>query len=201
MPTWIETLNRSLFLWMNASPESPAGLIAVARIGANDLIFVAPVILLGLWFTGSYAGKAQALRAVLTALIALVLGSLCGTFYFHPRPFMVPLGHSWITHAPDYSFPSDHATLLFSLALSLLFSGAKKVGGCMLALALIVAWSRVYVGVHFPLDMVGALFVAGVAYLLVVPLWRAVGEPLTQRCEILYTRYLGWLPIKGLSKS
>ncbi|EOG4239629.1 phosphatase PAP2 family protein [Salmonella enterica subsp. enterica serovar Newport] len=122
------------------------------------------------------------------------MGFICTTLWFHPRPFMVPLGHTWIYHAPETSFPSDHATLFFSAGLSLLLSGARVSGGLILLLSLFVAWSRVFLGVHFPLDMAGAALVAVLACLLVRPLWRHLGEPLTSFCESISSRLFSWLP-------
>jgi undecaprenyl-diphosphatase len=74
--------------------------------------------------------------------------------------------HLLIPHAADPSFPSDHATLAFSLAFSLLFAN-RRVGLLMLGLALITGISRVYVGVHYPGDILGAMALSLAAAYLV----------------------------------
>lgn len=81
------------------------------------------------------------------------------------------LGHQYMAHVPEASFPSDHATLLFGLALPLLPAAASRLWGVIfLLLALGTAWARVYLGVHFPADMLGGLAVAVVAWALVAAL-------------------------------
>ncbi|HFQ89989.1 MAG TPA: phosphatase PAP2 family protein, partial [Desulfobulbus sp.] len=74
-----------------------------------------------------------------------------------------------IPHAPETSFPSDHATLLFGAALALLFRpGWRGKGAFLLLVAMIGAWGRVYTGLHFPFDILGSLGVALSAVLVVV---------------------------------
>ena len=66
----------------------------------------------------------------------------------------------------DYSFPSGHTAASFALAvvLSLYFPGAAPV---FLALAALVGISRVYLGLHYPLDVLfGALLGAGFAVVI-----------------------------------
>jgi len=88
----------------------------------------------------------------------------------HPRPFMIGLGHTLIPHAADSSFPSDHATVLFAVSLTLLLGRATVPGLAVLLAGFCVAWARIFLGVHFPLDMIGAAAVAGIAYAAVTPL-------------------------------
>ena len=77
---------------------------------------------------------------------------------------MIGLGHTFIPHAADSSFPSDHLTLLLAVAFSFLMHRRLRVAGRTLAfLGLPVAWARIYLGVHFPLDMIGAALVAALS--------------------------------------
>lgn len=184
----LELLNRSWFLLLNACPGTSAVLLTFATVCAQYTLFIIPVTLLGHWFFGGKIGHRQALFSLTTILVALGLGFICSMFWFHPRPFMIPLGYTWIYHAEETSFPSDHATLFFSASLSLLLMGARISGGLILFLSLLVAWSRVFLGVHFPLDMLGSLMVSVLACLLVYPLWRYFGKPLTSLCESISAR-------------
>ncbi|WP_417252276.1 undecaprenyl-diphosphatase [Castellaniella sp.] len=93
--------------------------------------------------------------------LGLFANQIIGMMWMHPRPFMVGLGHTLITHAPDSSFPSDHLTLWWAVAFSLLASSRlRRLGGVLAVSGIPVAWSRIYLGVHFPLDMAGAAAVA-----------------------------------------
>jgi undecaprenyl-diphosphatase len=68
------------------------------------------------------------------------------TVYAHPKP---------LVHAPhDASFPSGHAASSFACATILTFF-VPRAAPLLFLLAAAIAWSRVYVGVHYPLDVLG----------------------------------------------
>jgi undecaprenyl-diphosphatase len=92
--------------------------------------------------------------------------------YASPKP---------LVHAPhDGSFPSGHATVSFACATVLAFY-APRAAPAFFVLAAAIAWSRVYVGVHYPLDVLGGA-VLGVAIALVLRFlarrwrWHAEGN-------------------------
>ncbi|EPR7623239.1 undecaprenyl-diphosphatase [Klebsiella michiganensis] len=190
----LETLNQSAFLALNASPGTPEAILALARFSASGIIFVIPAILLWLWFSGGRQGHRQALFCTLSIVIALGLGSICGMLLFHPRPFMIPLGHTWINHPADNSFPSDHGTVMFSAAFALLSLRSRAAGLFLLLAALPVAWSRIFLGVHFPLDMVGAALVSACGVCVAKLIWSGIGHRLTSLCEAISRRLFAWLP-------
>jgi undecaprenyl-diphosphatase len=65
-----------------------------------------------------------------------------------------------IHHSPDSSFPSDHG-LAFAVWAAVLFMLRRRaVAWLAVALGILVAWSRIYIGVHYPLDMIGAAILA-----------------------------------------
>lgn len=109
----LETYNQALFLKINALPGTPEWLIDFGIFCAQYLIFLLPLILLLYWFAGGREERETALFAAATAFTGLCLGFLCSAVWFHPRPFMIRLGHLWIDHVADSSFPSDHGTLFF----------------------------------------------------------------------------------------
>lgn len=156
----LEALNQQLFLWLNATPQTPAIAITVASLVAEWFIYLLPLMLGLMWLAGSRPTRITALKALLSALLALGLGQVIGYLWPHPRPFMIGLGHTWLNHAPETSFPSDHATLCFSIGCALLLARWYKLGLATLLVGLLVGGARVYLGVHFPLDIGGALLLA-----------------------------------------
>jgi len=156
----LETLNQHFFLWLNATPQTPAFAMTLATLLAEWLIYLLPVLLLAMWSLGNSTTRQTALKALLTALLALGLAQVIGYLWPHPRPFMLELGHTWLAHAPEASFPSDHATLCFSIGIALLLSRWFWTGFATVLLGLLVGGARVYLGVHFPLDVAGALLLA-----------------------------------------
>lgn len=149
--------------WINA----PAGHNALLDLFGVVLAKFAPeiwaLIFLIMWFWPPYR-RTRARRAVVYAVVSGVVALVINIVITHlapyrPRPFVLEphLVHQLISHKPDSSFPSDHAAGSFGFAIGLLFAGISD-GLWALLLALAVAWARVFVGVHWPTDvLVGAL--------------------------------------------
>ncbi|QEL56030.1 undecaprenyl-diphosphatase [Chromobacterium paludis] len=160
----MEAFNRALFMWMNASAHPATGLVALAVGCAEYLIWLVPLLLGLAWLRGEENTRKAMLTAAMAGLGGLLLNQLIGLVWQHPRPFMIGLGHTLIPHVADSSFPSDHLTLWWSVAFSLLWQPRfRRWGGALAALGLPIAWARIYLGVHFPLDMLGAAAVAWMA--------------------------------------
>lgn len=195
----IEAFNRAWFLQINGGDGTPAWLVQFAIGIADDLIYLIPLLLLSMWLWSDHTRRGLALKVCLVAMLGVGMNQVIGQVWQHPRPFMIGLGHAWIPHAADSSFPSDHVTVFAGVGLTLLFSGSSRLAAITLLIGLCVAWARVFLGVHFPLDMVGAVVVAAVAHAVVSPLWRMAGDALTILAEWLYRKLLarpiaaGWM--------
>lgn len=186
----MESINQALFLWLNAPEHPSALLLAIATLLADYAIWVIPAMLAVGWLRGSESTRKLLLEATAAGLAGLLINQIIGLVWQHPRPFMIGLGHTLIAHAADSSFPSDHLTLLWAVAFSLLTHRSARPAGITLAvLGLPVAWARIYLGVHFPLDMVGA---AGVATLSAWLAFREMGwyMPFTYKLALRLHRVL-----------
>lgn len=188
----IEALNRNLFLQINGGNDTPSWLVQTAIGMADYLVYLIPVLFAAQWLWGGQDRRRLTVKACLVTLLALGANQVIGLFWMHPRPFMLGLGRAWLAHATDSSFPSDHATVFASVGLAMLFGGATRLATGILVTGALVAWARVFLGVHFPLDMAGSVAVSAVAYGVVSPLWRVAGEPLVQQFEWLYHTLLAW---------
>ena len=159
----LENLNLLWFSLVNADAGLHGWRLTAALFAAQGLILLVPVGLAGLWMSGQATQREAAVRALAATLCALAINALIGLAWYHARPFVAGTGHTFMRHAPDSSFPSDHGTIMFTVALVLAFSRdpvAKRFGTSLLPLAIVVAWARVFLGVHWPMDMLGALVVA-----------------------------------------
>ncbi|MFM0092602.1 phosphatase PAP2 family protein [Paraburkholderia sediminicola] len=193
----LEAFNQALFLMINATSSTPAWQTDMARIIADYVIYLVPLSLIAIWLFGDERQREVAAHAFCVTLLALGLSQIIGLVWSHPRPFVIGIGHTFLEHAPDSSFPSDHGTVFASVALTLLLGGVRRYGAAILLSGLAVAWARVFVGVHFPLDMVGAVAVACVAFLLIAPLWRVGGAMLTRSLVTVYRKLLAWPIARG----
>ncbi|MBK4736782.1 phosphatase PAP2 family protein [Noviherbaspirillum pedocola] len=198
--TSLEAINQSLFLSLNADALSPTWELILAKIAAEDFIYAIPLCLACFWLWGTSEQRNLALKACIIAVVALGVNQLLAVLWPHPRPFIIGLGHTYIPHVPDSSFPSDHATVFAAVGLTLVFANWRSlVGWGTLWAGVGVAWARVFLGVHFPLDMVGAFAVAVLAWLVVSPIWRLLGTRITAFATQLYGRVLahpialGWI--------
>src|ERR1035437_1502787 len=104
----IEALNRAFFLSINAGPGTATWLLNSAIFIADNLIYLIPTLLLVLWLWGDERKRNLALRSCLVAMLGVGVNQIIGLFWQHPRPFMIGLGQTWIAHAADSSFASDH---------------------------------------------------------------------------------------------
>lgn len=121
---------------------------------------------------------ATALWAPIGALLAVGLSQPVSSDVAEPRPYAVlPHVLLLVPRSQDHSFPSDHAVLAGAVAVGVLLAH-RRLGLLAIALAGLMAFSRVYVGAHFPLDVLAGLAlgaaVAGASYLLARPLVRAL---------------------------
>lgn len=198
-----DQLNQYLFAIVNSSPGLDGWRLHGAIFAAEWLIMIVPLGLVLMWMNGDTAQREAAVRAFLAAVIALTINKLIGLAWTHPRPFVAEIGHTFMYHAPDSSFPSDHGTSMFSVALALLLGPlreARRFGAALLLLALPVAWARVFLGVHWPLDMAGALVVSAFAAVLInTRPGQALAATLVPLMQTIYRRVLaapiarGWL--------
>jgi undecaprenyl-diphosphatase len=165
----MEDLNYALFMGLNAPAHPGVGTLAVAIFLAEYTILLLPLVAGLGWLRGNDATRKAVLLATVAALLGLMANQLIGLVWQHPRPFMLGMGHTLIPHVADSSFPSDHLTLWWAFACGLLaYRPWRAAATAMLLLGLPVAWARIYLGVHFPLDMLGAAAVAGLAAWLAV---------------------------------
>ena len=159
MPGALASLDATLFRWLT-SVSSPGldfvmvGLTTIGRAGAIWIALgVAAVVL-----------RRSRLPGLVQLLIALLLANLVGDYVLkplvdRPRPFEVMADVRVVGHRPaNAAWPSGHAAQAGAgaVAVSALWPAAR---GAAWALALLIALSRVYLGVHYPLDVVSGLVI------------------------------------------
>ncbi|HVB49800.1 MAG TPA: phosphatase PAP2 family protein [Burkholderiales bacterium] len=182
------------FEHINASAGLAGWHLEVATLLAVWPVYLVPLSLVALWLSGAGAARIAAVRAVSCASLALLINQAIGLAWYRPRPFVLGLGHVFLAHAADSSFPSDHMTALAATGIALWTSPARSaryVGIALTAAGLVAGWARVFLGIHYPGDMLGALAIAA---LTVLAFSNAFGRLsctwMTLRVESVYRRLL-----------
>lgn len=140
-----------------------SALFALVAVAAATWFFARP--------GGSLRPKLAAASAGISAVVALLVNAVLGHLWYHARPFAdhpkqtVLLVH----HGADNSFPSDHASVAFAVAFAVLVFH-RRLGIVLLAVAVGVGLDRIFVGVHYPIDVLTSVLVGlGAALVVTIP--------------------------------
>jgi undecaprenyl-diphosphatase len=161
-----ERMNFHIFQAINQLAGHHPFIDKIMIITTQYALIVYATVLLLMWFLGKEKHKYVVVFAAITGGLGLFINFVLGHIYYEPRPFVTHKVHLLIQHAKDSSFPSDHTTGAFSLALTVLFRH-RKIGLGMLLFAILTGISRVYVGHHYPFDVLGSIVVGVLASTLV----------------------------------
>ncbi len=158
-------LNQSLFRLMNGvwvNPLLDLCMPFVGRINEYGLVWLA--LLGGLAILGGRPGRWAALTGSVALLVGLASSEALKNLLMQPRPFLTLSNVRLLVEPPSsYSFPSVSVTYAFAACSGALLTAWRVIGRVplwgwgFLALAFAVAYSRVYVGVHYPSDVLGGV--------------------------------------------
>ena len=143
------------------SAISNAIMIFITHLGDGGWLWIATGVILLLFKKTRTAGFSVLISLAINALFTnITLKDLIA----RPRPFhvseaIVPL----IAHPSSFSFPSGHTSGSLTAAFAMYKTMPKKVGVPAVILAALIGLSRIYVGVHYPTDVLGGLAVAVVS--------------------------------------
>jgi membrane-associated phospholipid phosphatase len=121
---------------------------------------------------GGWEGRKTAIVMAIAMLVLIPIGSIAKEIIARPRP-LVPQSDFLLAADSDFSFPSGHAVIVSAGAATVLalFRGSGRKMAVSLGLAAEAAFvclSRVYVGGHYPLDVLGGILLGvGVAFIFV----------------------------------
>lgn len=167
-------------------------------VGEYGLLLAIVLLVLGCWWSVRRRGGEDAASTVaalvwapLAAGVAVLVNVPIRGFVERPRPFLDHQGLDVLVQGKtDYSFVSDHATIVMALAVGL-FVANRRFGLVGLVLALFGGFIRVYMGVHYPTDVVGGFALGTAVALLLSPVAMALLTPLVKAVE--RSPRAGWL--------
>ncbi|MCF3136128.1 phosphatase PAP2 family protein [Streptomyces olivochromogenes] len=159
-------------------------------VGEYGLLIALVLLVVWCWWSVRRRGAQEAASSVaalvwapLAAAIAVLVNVPIRGFVERPRPFRDHQGLDvLVSGKTDYSFVSDHATITMALGVGL-FVANRKFGLAGIGLALLEGFCRVYMGVHYPTDVVGGFALGTAVVLLLSPLAMALLTPVMKAVE------------------
>ncbi|MER6381737.1 phosphatase PAP2 family protein [Streptomyces sp. NPDC001250] len=159
-------------------------------VGEYGLPLAMVLLVLWCWWSVRRRGGEDAASSVaalvwapLAAGIAVLVNIPIRGFVQRPRPFVDHQGLDvLIGGKTDFSFVSDHATITMALGVGL-FVANRRFGIAGIGLALLEGFCRVYMGVHYPTDVIGGFALGTAVALLLSPLAMALLTPLMRAVE------------------
>ncbi|MDL5202432.1 phosphatase PAP2 family protein [Streptomyces sp. ALI-76-A] len=171
---------------------------AMEYVGEYGLLIAMVLLVAACWWSVRRRGGEDAASSVaalvwapLAAGVAVLVNVPIRGFVERPRPFLTHEGLDvLVAGKTDYSFVSDHATITMAMGVGL-FVAHRRFGLFGIGLALFEGFCRIYMGVHYPTDVVGGFALGTAVALLLSPLAMALLTPVTQAVE--RSPRAGWL--------
>ena len=173
-------MDTSLYRWINRLADRTGWANGLFKANARYGIALFAALLLVSYLRGRQHDDLTAVAASVwagaAALLALGIGQLIGGTINRARPYETLTNvHLLVDKTTDFSFPSDHATAAGAVAVGLLFAN-RRWGIVAAVLAMLMAFTRIYVGAHYPADVIAGLvlggMVAAAGWFTVVPVLR-----------------------------
>ncbi|RKD22725.1 hypothetical protein BEP19_10760 [Ammoniphilus oxalaticus] len=183
-------MNYELFYLINQLANQNSILDTFMIYVTNGAIFIYGITLVLLWFINKHYRKVV-IYAGFISFLTLLINFIIRKVYVHPRPFVNHEVQLLIDHAANNSFPSNHTSGAFALSIAV-FLFHRKLGSFLLLLAVFTGFSRIFVGHHYPFDILASILIASTVGALVY-MSRTFLDRFVQALLNLYDR----LPILG----
>lgn len=144
--------------------QSLTGVVLIDKLMlfvAEFLVAAVPLALVYLWFQGE-SGKRDSILAFGSAVLGLLISYGMGLLYSHQNPSVT--FETIVAAKPENAFPSQHTAVIFSVVWPLFWRDRKNIGTLMLLAALGTGFSRVYIGEHWPVDILGSIVASTIGF-------------------------------------
>lgn len=143
------------------SPVVDMVMTFITRLGNAGAVWIVLAVILLI------IPKTRRSGAVLAAALcvdALLCNGIVKPLFGRIRPYDVNTSVRLLIARPaDFSFPSGHTAISFAAVMALMMAGEGELWKPALVIAVLIAFSRLYLYVHYPTDILGGIIVGGVA--------------------------------------
>ncbi len=182
----IEEINQVLFTFINQYTGLSPFIDSIAVVAAQYMPIIFALWLIYLWIKKGNKHKNIVLYSLYAAILGLILNFVIKIFYFHPKPFMVPVWIPLFSVSAGTSFPSDQVTFMLSVALMMIyFKETRKSGIVLFILGITGGFVNIFSDVNFPLDIFGSVGIAIVSTVIIY-LFKEKLAPLNQIFRLIY---------------
>lgn len=156
-----------------------ANMIAKAADKLDKPTVVGAILIITFVILLPIAGWRRGLGACVSAGLGWLTTLPIKAIVNEPRPTGLDLPHHIKIHAATQSFPSGHVVFATALVTALILVSSRRLPRLLIGIiggifVLVVAWARIYVGVHYPTDVIGGILNGVAGVLLFASLWNIV---------------------------
>ena len=167
-------MDNSITHWINSAAGYSAVLDAAMMLVTQ---FGVPVIVIAVatqWWAGGQRDLVRhtAVSAGLSFLLGLAINQVILLFVHRIRPYDAGVTKLLISPSTDWSFPSDHATASFAVVAAFALHGLRRRTVALFVFAMIICWSRIYVGTHYLTDILGGALTGAIAAIAIKLAYR-----------------------------
>ena len=132
-------------------------MISITKLGDAGIVWIILTVILLLIPKTRKAGGYMAVALIADLIICNVI---IKPIVARPRPYSInKTVQLLVTPLKDYSFPSGHTAASFASVSALYFAGRKRMAAGALIVSVLIAFSRMYLYVHYPTDVLGGLII------------------------------------------
>jgi undecaprenyl-diphosphatase len=178
--------DESLFRFLNDVPAAVAAVLTPLSHLFLPVGIVVVIVLAAIYVVAWNRSVMPVAAGAAAAAAAWALANLAKVIANRPRPYEVVAG-AVLRQQPAHgtSFPSSHTAVTVAVVIALLPFLPRALAGVAIAYAVLVGWSRVYLGVHYPLDILGGagigIAVGGAVLLALVLLFHRSSQAADDR--------------------
>ena len=162
-------------------------MVAITKLGDAGIVWIILTVILLLIPKTRKSGVYMAVALIADLIICNVI---LKPIVARIRPYSInQTVQLLVTPLKDYSFPSGHTAASFASVSALYFAGRKRMAAGALIVSVLIAFSRMYLYVHFPTDILGGavlgITIGALTYVYGTKILKIKKEVLTQKIELI----------------